>query len=115
MAPDNQDPIQNYVQAILKEGKLDTLPDDLRIGLEEQLTVLVYQRIGTLMVNELGDAASEQFFSLLEKNPLQPDHVQLNQFLSDHIEHFDTKLADSLADLGADFLQRLKTNAASTV
>ncbi|HBY73701.1 MAG TPA: hypothetical protein DEG44_03360 [Candidatus Kerfeldbacteria bacterium] len=101
------DPIQEYVSSVMKHAKLADLPDDLRSGIQDQLTVLAYRRIGVLVVTELGEKNSGEFMQLIERNPAEMDHVAINEFLTKHIDRFDVKLQEALGSLAADFIQKL--------
>lgn len=101
------DPINEYVVALLKEAKLDTVPDEFRQSLQDQLTVQAYKRIGAVIVAELGDEQATAFIELL-KNPEQVDTVAVNNFLTKHTSQIEPKLRTALADMGQEFLRNLK-------
>lgn len=101
------DPIQEYVKTVLAQAKLADLPDELRSGIEDQLTVLAYRRIGVLVATELGEERSAEFAQLIEQNPEELNHPAINDFLTKHIQRFDVKLQEALGKMAADFIQKL--------
>lgn len=107
------DPIRDYINTVLKQAKLDTLPDELRLGLEEQLVILAYRRVGEVVMAQLNESQQAEFLSLIEANPEQLNHTAINDFLANHTKKLDIEVRDALGNLGADFLSRMSANAAN--
>lgn len=106
------DPIKEYVTTILKKAHLDTLPDELRLGLEEQLMMLAYRKIGEVVMQQLDEAKQKQFVDLIEADPENLNHDGINQFLSEHTSKLDIQVKDTLGELGANFLSRMENQSA---
>ena len=101
------DPIQDYVTALLKQTKLDTLPAEMKVDIQEQLTVQAYRRIGVVMVTELGQEKSDQLMTMVE-NPAQVNTDAVNRFITEHTKGFETKVQAALVELGAEFIKQMK-------
>lgn len=104
------DPIQDYVAALLKQTKLDTLPEAMKANIQEQLLVQAYRRIGVVMVTELGQEKSDQLMELVA-DPAKTNMEAVNRFITDNTKGFETKVQTALADLGAEFIKQLKLAA----
>ena len=101
------DPVKDFVSNLLKEAKLDTLPEDLRTNIENQLLVQTYKRIGTVIMNELNNEQAAEYAKLIE-NPQQVNEQAVNEFLTKHTQKMDQKIQAALVDLAATFLTNLK-------
>lgn len=104
------DPIQDYVTALLKQTKLDTLPDEMKVDIQEQLTVQAYRRIGVVMVTELGQEKSDVLMAMVE-DPAQVNADAVNRFITEHTKGFETKVQTALVELGAEFIKQMKLAA----
>lgn len=105
------DPIKEYVVTVLKKAGLDTLPDELRLGLEEQLMILAYRKIGEVVMQQLNEEKQKQFVDLIEADPENINHDAINQFLSEHTNKLDVQVKDALGELGANFLSRMENQS----
>ncbi len=101
------DPINEFVQTLMKEAGLSGLSDDLRLGLERQLQVLAYRRIGEVILDELGEAEQIAFMQIVDRNPETPDYDAINHFLAQHTKGLDIKLREALRKLGTLFLEQM--------
>lgn len=104
------DPIQDYVTALLKQTKLDTLPDEMKVDIQEQLTVQAYRRIGVVMVTELGQEKSDALMTMVA-DPAQVNTDAVNRFITEHTKGFETKVQAALVELGAEFIKQMKLTA----
>lgn len=101
------DPVNEFVAGLLKEAKLDTLPDDLRHSIEDQLVVQTYKRVGQVIMTELNTDQAAEFAELIS-DPEKMSEDTINRFLTAHTTNMDQKLKEALSDLGAEFLANLK-------
>jgi hypothetical protein len=92
----------------MKEAKLDTLPDDFKQSLQDQLMVQAYRRIGVVIMEELNDEQAGQFTELVA-NPDKIDQTAVNDFLTKNTtEKFADKIKTALTDLAVEFLKSQK-------
>ncbi|MFA6475490.1 MAG: hypothetical protein WCV88_04830 [Patescibacteria group bacterium] len=102
------DPVNEFVLNLMKEAKLDTLPDDFKQSLQDQLMVQAYRRIGVVIMEELNDEQAGQFTELVA-NPDKIDQTAVNDFLTKNTtEKFADKIKTALTDLAVEFLKSQK-------
>ncbi|MBI4407967.1 MAG: hypothetical protein HY565_05725 [Candidatus Kerfeldbacteria bacterium] len=104
------DPIQDFITALLKQTNLDTLPDEMKVDIQEQLTVQAYRRIGIVMATELGQKKSDELMTLVD-DPAAVHTDAVNRFITEHTKGLETKVQAALVELGAEFIKQMKLSA----
>lgn len=101
--------MDQFVNSLMKEAKLDTLPEEFQISLRDQLTTQAYRRIGAAILKELNEKDSDAFLALVDlTKPEDVDQPKLNAFLSEKITDFEAKVSTALESLAGEFLTNMQ-------
>jgi len=103
------EPMDQFVNSLMKEAKLDTLPEEFQTNLRDQLATQAYRRIGAAILKELNEADGEAFLAMVDfSQPQQVDQSKLNAFLAEKIDGFDVKVSTALESLATEFLKNMQ-------
>lgn len=98
----DQDPLDLFVENLLKESKLN-LPEDFQAQYIEKLKEQVNRRLALVLMEELDEAGLVQFSELMSAEP-QPDFIAIQNFYKEKIPNFEQKIQASLAEFATDFI-----------
>jgi len=107
MAKDPKDPIEIFIETLLREANLDSLPEENKADYIERLKGEVERRIGIIAMQELDPKGKEEFRKMVEKEP-KPSPGELQEFFKSRIENFDEKVKVGLEEFAREFITAAK-------
>ena len=97
-------PLEQFVDQILKQVKLESLPKDFKASYKEKLMAETQRRIGILAVQELDEKGLEKYRQLIEKDS-NPSPQVIQDFFTSHIENFEEKMRKGLENFAREFIE----------
>lgn len=95
--------IDQFIDALLKEAKLDILPDDYKEQYRERLFDQIVSRIGIIAMQNLDEAGAAEFAKLMESG-VKPNSEEAQNFFVQKIPDFGEKIRQGMVDFGRQFI-----------
>lgn len=102
------EPIQQFTQTLMKQAKLDTLPQAAQVSLAEQLEAQVTRRLGAVIINALPEGEREGFVAKMHENMAETERAALMTEAATLIPNYQQLLEKTLEDVAVEFLSNLK-------
>lgn len=99
--------IEKYVDEIIEEAALTSLPADFKIQFREKIGEEVQRRIGILTMKELSEKDFKEFDEkIAKKDDVDPNEIAL--FFREKIPNYELFLAGKLSEFKNEFLEQVK-------
>jgi hypothetical protein len=95
------EPIDVFIEGILKEAKLDNLPAEYKEEYISKLTAQVERRIGIIAMKELDEEGLNEF-AILAKS--KPSKEKVERFFTDKVPGFQEKVREGLKEFATEFI-----------
>lgn len=102
------EPLQHFTQTLMKQAKLDTLPEPARASLAEQLEAQITRRLGAVIINALPETERENFVAKLNDDMSETDRTALMDQAAQLIPNYQPLLEKTLEDVAVEFLSNLQ-------
>lgn len=94
--------IKKFVETIIKEAKLDTLPAEFLEEYTERMTIEAQKRLGVTAMSELKPEKIEELNKLIQDTNNDP--LKVSAFLEENIENYQDKMTKALQEFGEEVL-----------
>ena len=102
-----QDAIDQFIDTLLREAKLDILPEDYKKQYRERLYDQIVSRVGLIAMKNLDDQGVKEFGQMLQDG-LKPDSDEAREFFVQKIPDFEEKIRLGMVEFAEQFIGAAK-------
>ena len=95
--------IDQFIDTLLREAKLDVLPDDYKEQYRERLYDQIVSRIGIIAMQNLDEKGAADFSQMLE-NGVKPGSKEAQDFFTERIPDFGEKIRLGMVEFAQQFI-----------
>lgn len=101
------DSLQQFTQTIMKQGKLDALPEEAKASISAELEAQVTRRLGAVIINALPAAERDGFVAKLTDTMTPEQREAVMNEAAKLIPNYQQLLEKTLEDVAVEFLSNL--------
>jgi len=98
------DPIQQFIQEVLKKAGVSQMPEDFKQQYVEKLAAEAQKRLGIMALSEMDEKGMKEFEKLMTAEKA-PEQKELLEFFESKIPDFPQKVTETLKKFGEEFIQ----------
>jgi len=100
--------IDQFIDTLLREAKLDALPDDYKAQYRERLYDQIVNRIGIIAMQNLDETGAAEFGDLM-KSGVKPNSEEAQNFFVQKIPDFEEKIRQGMEEFARQFITAATT------